>query len=276
MDDREQRLERVEGLLRAFLLSDPFYFDHPRHEKWIRELFRGEGPWPKGIEMELVEDFMYRRRHIRGELHQMERRLGRLSEELHRVLLPSSLGIDGALFPTPRFIAISIYTSAEDYNTISDIESALRRFFSELGFDFADDFPAIRGSWWKRWFAKTKEALTQDEVAQRLAKAERAIELAQLQQRQAEVDKNQAGGMAALIQALEKTENAVLQAGSILMLKQTHPVHGCNIISRTLSPLEMIYLERNAHLLKSPDDILPALATVSTRSIDGSTNNKEP
>ena len=269
MDEREKRLERIEGLLRAFLLDDLFYLDHPRYEKWIRDIFRGERPWPIGMEFELLEEAIYRRRRAHTELRDMQQRVGRLSEELHRILLPTSLGLDGALFPSPRYISISIYSSSEEGEATSRLEKAVRAFFDGIGFEFADDFPPIRGSWWKRWFAKTKQALTQQEVAERLAKAERALELAQLQQRQAEVDKNQSTGMAELIQALEKTDNAVLQAGSILLLKQSHPERGCNIISRTLSPLEMIFLERNASLLKSPDDILPALAKVNSRTIDG-------
>ena len=274
MDDRN-RIDRIEAMLRAVLLGDEDLFHHPRYERWFEELFRGEGRWRDGPGREYFEELMYRRRRLHDNIRGIEQKLDAFTAEFHRSLLPSSLGVDEGLFPLTRYVSISIYTTDSESEISAELTQALSRFLDDLGFAFADEFPAIRKSWWKRWFAKTRNALSQQEVRDRFAKAERALELAQLQQRQSEVDKNQASGAADLIRALEKSDHAVLQIGSILLLKQTRPNQGSSVISRTLSPLEMIYLERNPDILRKPDEILQTLTTVSNRSFgDGESQNQ--
>jgi len=174
MDEKDTRLDRIESLLRAFLIADPFYLDHPKYQ-----------------------------RHLRSDVVALERRVTEVTSELHRMLLPQSLGADGSLFPINRYIPIAIYSKSDDYEITSSLTKAVRAFLEEFSFQFADDFPAQGGSWWKKWFAKTKDAVTQQEVLDRLVKAERAVELAQLQQRQADADKNQASGTVELIKSLE-------------------------------------------------------------------------
>lgn len=272
MDEKDTRLDRIESLLRILLIEDPFFLaETHKNRTYMRELFRGDYfSVGDGVVDDIIER-LYQRRRLPMQVRSLNYRMTELTSELHRILLPQSLGADGSLFPINRYIPIAIYSRSDDEMITSSLTKALSAFLEEFSFQFADDFPAQRGSWWKKWFAKTKDAVTQQEVLDRLVKAERAVELAQLQQRQAEADKNQASGTAALIKSLEQTDNACVQAGSILLLKESNSEYGTNIISRTLSQLEMIYLERNPQILKQPDQILKVLDTVK-----GLPDGKEP
>lgn len=91
-------------------------------------------------------------------------------------------------------------------------------------------------------------------MQERFAKGERALELQALQKPQAAIDKDQAEAVAAIITALDKTEDAICQVGSILLLKSKG-----RLITRTLTQKELIHLEQHPELLKSPDEILVAL-----------------
>ena len=58
-----------------------------------------------------------------------------------------------------------------------------------LGAENTDNYPEIKGSWYKGWIFKTRDALTSDELKERLKKVERAFELGTLEKNQAEVTK---------------------------------------------------------------------------------------
>ena len=58
-----------------------------------------------------------------------------------------------------------------------------------------------------------------------------------------------------------KIKSVTVQAGTILLFKLTDEDGKSHIHARTLSQLEMIYLEKNQHILKEqPGDVLKQLA----------------
>ena len=116
-----------------------------------------------------------------------------------------------------------------------------------------------------RLFARTKDAITQPAVAQRLEKLERALELKTLDTQQAGVDREEAESAARLIEALKDTPEAVLRIGSLLMIKVTGPT-GARIISRTLTTKEMIEIGRQPNLLESPGDLLRFIESRTSES----------
>ena len=71
---------------------------------------------------------------------------------------------------------------------------------------------------------------------------------------QAEIDGQVGCAVAQLITALTSERNAIIQAGSILLIK----VNG-NITVRNLTQVEMAYLERNPTLLTAPAAMLDQL-----------------
>lgn len=215
----------------------------------FREAFREKIPTLENEQREMKQQF--------GELtaaHQS------LKQELYGFLAAESLGLDSGSIPLQRLIRIRAYSSSDNARVNAQISDAVMRFCDSLGLAVADNPPAVRGSWWKGWMGKTKAALTRPEVTSRLEKGERALELTYLQRQQAAVDKDQAEGAAALLKALDGTPRAVCQIGSILVLKLPGGDGKPSVVTRTLTQKEMILLEQNQHLMKSPEELLRALS----------------
>jgi hypothetical protein len=124
-----------------------------------------------------------------------------------------------------------------------------------MGLESTYGFTSERGSWFSRWWTRSKDALTSDEILDRLQKAERAIELAALGRVQAEVDQKQAAAASQLIESLKSTPHAVCAIGSVLVVKVTDD-NGPRIIARTLTQKQMIAIERDDRLVRDPHALL--------------------
>jgi hypothetical protein len=179
-----------------------------------------------------------------------------------------SLGIELKLIPLHRFIPLRVFLSKADSEQVANISKAIERVLTVFGFEFSDEFPEITGSWFKKWFAKTKEVITEPELSERLEKIERAIEIKGLHKPQSEIDKNQAEAIATLIKALEVVPNATINCGSILLVKTNDEKNDFCIQARTLTQKEMVCLEKNQNILKSPHDVLEKLSKISNEQSD--------
>lgn len=184
-----------------------------------------------------------------------------LSAGTHEWLAIQSLGLDASEVKLARFLPLRVYLSDTPEGTIGSVSKALSALLDAFKFEFSDEFPAVNGSWFKKWFTKTTEAVTQPEVLDRLKKIERAIELKGLGEPQAEIDKKQSEAISTLISSLEKIPNAAVQAGSLLLVKLTSQ-DGPVIQVRTLAQSELIQLENNQRLLSSPSDLFEKLSTL--------------
>jgi hypothetical protein len=190
-----------------------------------------------------------------------------LAADLHHWLAIQSLGLDLSDVKISRFIPMRVYLSDVPDEGIEGVVAAIGEFVEAFGFEVADTFPEVRGSWYKKWFVKTKEVASQPEVEKRLSKIERAVELRGLGLPQAEIDERQASAVSALINAIGPIPSAAIQSGSILLLKLI--VDGqATIQVRTLSQREMIVLENHQDLLDSPKDILGKLAKLCVAERD--------
>lgn len=156
-------------------------------------------------------------------------------------------------------IPITAFIADDDPKKAEQVSKALSLFKQALNLVVSEDSPAESGSWFKRWVARTGEALSEPEVAERFRKAERAIEMQALYKLQAEVDQKQAQAAAALIGSLENLKTAAIQVGSLLLVK-TAGSAGPILAVRTLTQNEMILLEKNPSLLRNPEDLLSLLS----------------
>lgn len=172
---------------------------------------------------------------VRGLLGAVEEQQKSLQEETHAFLAIQSLGIDPGAVPLHRFVPLRVYLSSGGADEIEAVSGAIDSLLAAFGFSISDDFPPIKGSWWKRWFAKTKEVATQPEVAERLEKVERALELKGLHAPQAAADQLQASAVAKLIKSLDTVPRAALQVGSILLVKLPSANGEANVHVRTLT-----------------------------------------
>jgi hypothetical protein len=198
-----------------------------------------------------IEQLKYR-------LHKVESQTTSLQVETHSLLAIQALGLPTEEVRSTRFVPVRAYIDETPEGAIESLTEAVTEVLAAYGFHVADEFPEIKGSWFKKWFAKTKDALSQPEVIERLEKIERAVEIKHLDKPQAEVDDKQASAIAKLIKCLEKVPNAAVQAGSVLVVKLTTS-NGPVIQARTLTQEEMIALENNQLLLQNPAEVLGKL-----------------
>lgn len=197
----------------------------------------------------------------------VQTRLARIEEDskdqrqdLHAFLYTTLLEVPNGDLPLHRYVPVRFYTTSEHANEAA-VTEAVEKFLGAFDFVVADNLPGERGSLFKRFFARTKEVATKPEVASRIAKAERALELKMLHERQANVDKLQAEAVAVLLKAIENDDNAALQVGSLLLLRTKTASGQRNTVTRTLTQRELIFVEQNQQLLKRPENLLDKLAT---------------
>ncbi len=169
-------------------------------------------------------------------------------------------GVDLAKVKLNRYIPVRIYLSdpVPDKDVLDKLSTSIALLLEEEGFEKSDEFPEESGSWWKRFVFITKNAVTNKEVTDRIKKAERATEIAILDKPQAEANLCQSQAASALISSLSDTENACVQAGSLLVVKATNS-NGATIVVRTLTPMELKHLEENQAVLRKPEEILDTL-----------------
>lgn len=185
-----------------------------------------------------------------------------ISAEIHERSVPLSFGINESDFPLRRFVPVRVYLSEYIEDEIPRIIVSIGEFISSLGYLFSDDFPSERGSWWKSWLAKSRRALTSEEVKEGLEKGQRALELATIEKAQSEVNKNHAEAASNLINSLSQVDNAAIQIGSLLLVKVTNG-GTTSVHTRQMTQKEMIALEKNQSLMRKPEQIIQELEKLS-------------
>ncbi|WP_410659573.1 hypothetical protein [Amycolatopsis sp. lyj-112] len=139
---------------------------------------------------------------------------------------------------------VSVYTAADEGTALKD---AVVRVLREFGLEVAVEEPPVRGSWWQRFWARSREVADSEPVRDRLAKLERALELEALGKRQAEIDKAKAEAVAALHAVVKEQENAVVRLGSIVMIKKAG-----DLVVFTVSEMQAAVMEKHSELLRDP------------------------
>ena len=162
------------------------------------------------------------------------------------------------------FIPVRVYLSESNEAELGT--KALNAILDSLDLSVSDVFPVETGSIWQKLFAKTNEIATQPEIAERLQKLERAIDIQGLHQPQSQVDKNEAEAISAIISALDKVSSAAIQVGSVVIIKLPDSDGNSCIQARTLSQRELILLEKNPLLLKEPKNLLDLLADFNLKA----------
>ncbi len=79
-----------------------------------------------------------------------------LQTDVHSYLVAQSMGIDLNDVPLPRFIPVRVYLSEAPQRDVDRVTKAVTQLSEAFGFTVSDEFPAKTGSWWKKWFVKTK------------------------------------------------------------------------------------------------------------------------
>jgi hypothetical protein len=101
---------------------------------------------------------------------------------------------------TGAWAPVSVYADPDDGTGLKDAVTALLR---EFGLATVVEEPPVHGSWFQRFWARSREIAESESVRERLAKAEEAIQLEHLGKRRAEIDKAKAESAAALLDAIK-------------------------------------------------------------------------
>lgn len=141
-----------------------------------------------------------------------------------------------------RLVPVRVWLPHADKESEEKIQAAIDQIVDSFGLLISHEFPEIRGSWFKTWIMWVRRAASTPEVAERLRKLERALELKALDIPQAQVDGKQAHAVAELLRALQSTPSARIQIGPLLIVKQP-AAKGHAIYVRTLTPNDMLKLE---------------------------------
>lgn len=131
------------------------------------------------------------------------------------------------------------------------VEEALTEALAAFGFDVVYSFDPIINSWFRELLVHVRRS---GAMSEQLAKLERAVDLQTHLRAQAQIDANQGDAVAKLITALEKTPNAVVQIGSVLLVKV-----GDDLAVRNLTQRELAIYERKPILFRNPAKALEAL-----------------
>jgi len=155
-----------------------------------------------------------------------------------------------------RSLPVAIYLEHDEGREAT--RTALLGVLAAFDIEVTQAWPEIRGSSFRSFLARTRRRMTSPEFRAHMAKLERALELQVVHKAQAEVDAAQGKAVAELITSLASTSNAMIQAGSLLVIK----IEG-EIIVRNLTQVELLHLERNPVLLRAPTAALHELQSLN-------------
>lgn len=163
-----------------------------------------------------------------------------------------------------------IYLSDErGHQAVAD---AAERLVEAFGLEFAHAFPPVAGSWFGEFLIRLKSSGLPTKEEQ-FVKLSRALDLRLLDRQQAEVDAAQGAAVAGLIQSLSNTPRAIVQIGSVLLVKVDEVV-----VVRNLTQVELAHWERNPALFRDPAAALLELqqATSNGAELEQAADAGEP
>jgi hypothetical protein len=150
---------------------------------------------------------------------------------------------------------IQVYLADGENHTA--VESALNDFIGVLHIEVLGREDPEFGSWFRQMRGKvTSQTPSIEEVVEL---AVRAAQMKTMLWPQAGIDAAQGDALAKLITSLGAERNAVVQIGSILLVKSNG-----DLMCRNLTQAELSYLERRPTLIKDPSSILQQLQDASS------------
>lgn len=174
--------------------------------------------------------------------------LGSEKSKDSRVSVPSGSSV--SKMPRASNVPIRIYLAVGDGHV--SVESAVLGLLDIYGFEVGRSKMPVTGSWFRELWARAKDSTPSAE--DQLIKLQRAIELQGLDRPQSQVDLNQAEAVSRLLASLDPESDALIQIGSVFLVKVDRKV-----IVRNLTQIELAYFHRNPALFEEPGKALQIL-----------------
>ncbi|UKD58603.1 hypothetical protein L3Q65_18370 [Amycolatopsis sp. FU40] len=160
--------------------------------------------------------------------------------------------VDAGLPLLPGESVISIYTTADDGTLLQE---AVVELLEACGLEAELWDRVHRGSWFRRFRARSQARAAADKLADLASKLERAAELKYIDTPRSESDVREANAVAQLLQHTGADEEIVICLSSVLFVKTRG-----TIVVKVLNENEIRVLKQYPRLLKSPGEILDGLA----------------
>src|SRR5438105_7012252 len=135
-------------LLRRGPNRDRDFFDFPEFQFFLdrlQERRRREQP----------ESLLRQIEQLRSELNALKAKTEVVQVETHSLLAIQALGLPTDQVQSTRFVPVRAYIDQTPEGAINSISDAIGEVLKAYGFVVADEFPEIKGSWFKKWFAKS-------------------------------------------------------------------------------------------------------------------------
>jgi AcrR family transcriptional regulator len=155
------------------------------------------------------------------------------------------------------FSAFPVQIYLENEAAAPAVEESLNELLRELGFVEVDGSAPVLGSWHRKFTLGFKKACDSEAMSE----ARRFAEIQLLDRFQAGIDAATGDAVSKLILALNNTRGAVLQVGSVLLVKVDDTV-----VVRQLTVREMLHWQQNPGLFKDPSRALGELQRAFEKS----------
>lgn len=157
-------------------------------------------------------------------------------------------------------VTVDVYTTSSDRRKSRRLLSGVAHLVELIGLEKVRVDFEKEGSWFTRIVFRVKSGLTREDVAQRLVKVERALEIGLLDLKQAEVDRALAEALHEVMQGLEENESACIRLGTLLIIRIVDASSRSVVLSRSLSQREVKVLEQYPEIQQRPEKVLSSLA----------------
>jgi hypothetical protein len=281
VSDRERVLEVRLAALEAFLARML-----ARNPEYLSELYLQNIPLPASIPSgrttsqerelnlwnalsKLTQDFdklthslIEERDHTASRISQLENILKRESAYVEILALISEHDAFSHV-PMNRVLSLSIYLKEGEDAGFFTTRPLVDKLFSAIGFSVFLSTDALFGSFFDKWFGRSDDPITKEEVFERLAKLERALELKGIEVPQSEATLNLAKAAKELMESVEKEEEAAVVVGSLCVLKK-----GGKAVVVSLSQEQMLAIRKDPNLLRSPSGLQELIFGPATKEAD--------
>jgi len=150
-------------------------------------------------------------------------------------------------------LAVSIYVKDDDLQAADALIDAIAEIYRLGDATMVAFGPIQKGSWFQQFRLKLSQAKSSKEGQRLLAKSELAIQAAALDEPQSRANVNNSAAVSNLINAIQNIDTFVTLTGSILLVKYTDQAGKIHVRSKTLSAEELIWLEKNQDILRTPE-----------------------
>ncbi len=154
----------------------------------------------------------------------------------------------------PAIVFVSIPAAVIDIFDVEELVNACGDFMEEIGFEMETKDEPVYGSFFQHFLFKSKKRKTKEEIKDLYKKGKEALESQFINLPAAEVTEKLATAAGALIQAIDKQDEAVLRMGAILIVK-VQQNNKSVIVAETVSPEITRVLDNNPSLLKHPQAV---------------------